>query len=62
MLQLIFLAAYNTSQFEVNSLHARAQKAKETLVDDGSGTVKVINIFFNKCVTDVVKFGKNVCI
>lgn len=38
------IAAYNTSQFEVDSLHARAQKAKETLVDDGSGTVKIWRI------------------
>ena len=44
------VAAYNTSKFEVNSLHERAQKAKETLVDDGSGDVKVSTQILNRTV------------
>ena len=38
---MFFSASYNTDKFDVSSLHERAAKTKESMVDDGSGQVKV---------------------
>ena len=39
---LFLLAAYNTSKFDVNSLHGgNSKKEKQLLPDDGKGKVKV---------------------